>query len=27
LGFRADGCVPYRFRDSPIVFNIFTRVA
>jgi SAM-dependent methyltransferase len=27
LGFRPDGCVPYRFRDSPIVFNIFTRVA
>jgi SAM-dependent methyltransferase len=27
LGFRPDGFVPYRFRDSPAGFHVFTRVA
>jgi SAM-dependent methyltransferase len=26
-GFRSDGRVTYRFRDSPVGFNVFTRVA
>jgi SAM-dependent methyltransferase len=26
-GFRSDGSVPYRFRDSRVGFNVFTRVA
>jgi SAM-dependent methyltransferase len=26
-GFRSDGHVPYRFRDSRVGFNVFTRVA
>jgi hypothetical protein len=27
LGFRSDGSVRYRFRDSRVGFNVFTRVA